>query len=33
MEVDLKASMWLSEPVIHSMLQNANTNRVIINIY
>jgi NAD(P)-dependent dehydrogenase (short-subunit alcohol dehydrogenase family) len=33
MEVDLKTSMWLSGPVIRYMLQSANTNGVIIDIY
>jgi len=33
MEVDLKTSMWLSGPFIRSILQNANKNGVIINIY
>jgi NAD(P)-dependent dehydrogenase (short-subunit alcohol dehydrogenase family) len=33
MEVDLKTSMWLSGPVIRYILQSANTNGVIIDIY
>jgi hypothetical protein len=33
MEIDLKTSMWLSGPVIRYMLQSANTNGVIIDIY